>query len=276
MKRKIVSIVLILIFLTITTIVMLKSYSLLGFHTYAREISNPFLQMLSYSGIQFVILLEMIIIVYIFAKISDKESLADIGIKFNKNGLKLFIIGMILAVIAALITWLTFLFIHHPQYSIVHKNYLTFIILIVLAFPASLFQGTMEEIVLRTWILKKLGKISNPITAIIIMGIIFGLLHLLFNTEYTIFSSFNAAIVGWVASYAYFKSKSVWAPAGIHVGWNYFLGVVYGMDFFHVTLNGHRISQFSGAEATVMGCITLLAIGVALYFILKDKKIEMW
>ena len=276
MKKKIIAIISILVFLTITTFAMLKSYSLLGFHTYLREISNPFLQALSYSGIQLIILIEMLIIVYIFAKIFDKESLADIGIKFNKNGLKLFIIGMILAVIAAFITWLTFILIHHPKYSMVHKNLITLIILVVLVFPASLFQGTMEEIIFRTWLIKKLGRISNPIIAIFIVGVLFGLLHLLFNPKYTIFSALNATIFGWIVSYAYFKTKSVWIPAGIHVGWNYFLGIVYGMNFFHVLLNGHRVSQFSGAEATAMGSITLFLIGVIIHIIYRNRKLEIW
>ncbi len=276
MKKKIISVVLILIFLTISTFVMLGSYSLLGFHTYIREISNQYLQLIAIIGIQFIIFIEMIMIVYIFAKVADKESLADVGISFNRNSVNLFGIGLILAIIAALITWITFLLIHNPDYSTVTQSTFKFIALIALLFPASLFQGTMEEIVLRTWILKKLGKVFSPIIAIILVGLIFGLLHFIFNPKYTIFSSLNATFMGWAASYAYFKTKSVWIPAGIHVGWNYFLGIVYGMDFFHVTLNGQRVSQFTGAEATAMGCITMVAVGFTLHFILKGKKIELW
>ncbi len=65
------------------------------------------------------------------------------------------------------------------------------------------------------------------ITSIIISCIIYGIIHYL-NPNATILSSAIIVGFGFLRIYGYFSTKMLWLSMGMHVGWNFFQGPIFG------------------------------------------------
>jgi hypothetical protein len=84
-----------------------------------------------------------------------------------------------------------------------------------------------EEIVFRGYPMQALMKGIGPWPAVIAMSILFGLLHLA-NPDASTLSTLNTVLAGLLLSVAYLKTRSLWLPYGIHLGWNLGLGIILG------------------------------------------------
>jgi membrane protease YdiL (CAAX protease family) len=87
--------------------------------------------------------------------------------------------------------------------------------------------AAQEELVYRGYPLQVLIKGIGPWPAILVMSSAFGLLHL-FNPNATLVGALNTVLAGVMLSLAYLKTRSLWLPYGLHVGWNLGLGFVLG------------------------------------------------
>jgi membrane protease YdiL (CAAX protease family) len=79
-------------------------------------------------------------------------------------------------------------------------------------------------------------------SAIITLSIIFGAVHLR-NPHATLLGAANTALAGAVFAVAYLRTRALWLPFGIHFGWNFSLGTLYGLPVsginnFAVTVQG--------------------------------------
>ena len=131
-----------------------------------------------------------------------------------------------------------------------------------------------EEILFRGYPLQVLMKAIGPWGGVVLLSSVFGLLHAR-NLEATKLSVFNTIIAGVLLSLAYLKTRSLWFPYGIHIGWNLGLAVVLG-----VPMSGLRTASFLtthvsgsqtilgggyGPEDGVLGTVIFLAGAVAVY-----------
>ena len=63
--------------------------------------------------------------------------------------------------------------------------------------------------------------------AVIISSAVFGLLHLA-NPNATWVSAAGIFFAGVFLAYGYIRTKQLWLPIGLHIGWNFFEGVGFG------------------------------------------------
>lgn len=96
------------------------------------------------------------------------------------------------------------------------------ITLVVLTMSAA-----QEELLFRGYPFQVLVKGIGAWPAILIMSIAFGTVHLL-NPNATILGAINTILAGLLLSMAYLKTRSLWLPYGLHLGWNVGLGFVLG------------------------------------------------
>ena len=68
-----------------------------------------------------------------------------------------------------------------------------------------------------------LMKGIGPVPAVLVMSGLFGLLHHL-NPNATWLGTLNVFLAGVLLSAAYLRTRSLWFPFGIHIGWNLGLG----------------------------------------------------
>jgi membrane protease YdiL (CAAX protease family) len=146
---------------------------------------------------------------------------------------------------------------------------------------AALIAGVLEEIVFRGLLFRLCSKILGTWGALLFSAALFGAAHS-FNRGATVSSSIAIAIeAGVLLGAAYAATQRLWVPIGLHIGWNFTEGSVFGMSVsgnnVHVgliqgSLSGPRIltgGQF-GPEASIVAVI--VALVAALYFIRRVAK----
>jgi membrane protease YdiL (CAAX protease family) len=84
-----------------------------------------------------------------------------------------------------------------------------------------------EELLLRGVPLRALSRGTHPAVAVGLTSGVFGALHLL-NPNASLVAAVNVALVGlWFGAVAV-RTGSLWMPFGLHVGWNFAEGVLFG------------------------------------------------
>ena len=114
---------------------------------------------------------------------------------------------------------------------ILREALLTFIFFsLAAAFEELMFRGYAFQTILRDAI--------PPVFPILALSIFFGALHL-GNPDSTIFSTANTILAGIWLSVAYLKTRSLWFPTALHVGWNWTMGMIFGLP-----VSGMKLSKY--------------------------------
>jgi membrane protease YdiL (CAAX protease family) len=144
-----------------------------------------------------------------------------------------------------------------------------------------ILSAAQEELVFRGYPLQVLMKGLGEWPAVWVMSIAFGLVHLL-NPNATMIGALNTMLAGLMLSMAYLKTRSLWLPYGLHLGWNVGLGFVLGyplsgikIDSLWTTLAGGPkwlVGAEYGPEGGLAGTIVFLAAAI---FIRKTGLAEV-
>ena len=143
--------------------------------------------------------------------------------------------------------------------------------------------GIMEEILFRGLLFRLSSKIVGTWGALIFTAGLFGLAHTL-NPGATIGSSVAIALeAGVLLGAAYAATQRLWVPIGLHAGWNFAEGSLFGMTLsgnnmgvglLRGSLSGPRIltgGEF-GPEASIVAVLVCLA--AALFFLWRMVKLQ--
>lgn len=135
--------------------------------------------------------------------------------------------------------------------------------------------AVFEEMLMRAIVFRLLEQVWGTTVAIAISSALFGLAHM-FNPDATVVSTVQIALeAGVLLALAYAVTRNLWFAIGIHMGWNYaqgniFGGFVSGTDVPHsllkTTLTGpdYLTGGAFGLEASVVALIVCLAASVVL------------
>lgn len=88
--------------------------------------------------------------------------------------------------------------------------------------------ATFEEILFRGYPLQTLLRDVRPEIAVSAPSLLFGLGHA-GNPNASELGVFNTVLAGVWLSIAYMKTRRLWLPIGLHTGWNFTMGAVYGL-----------------------------------------------
>lgn len=134
-----------------------------------------------------------------------------------------------------------------------------------------LFGALLEELMFRGYPFQRLVESIGAVGAILVLSALFGAVHLDNPNSGGVLSwgFFNTIAVGVLFSVAYLRSRSLWLPIGMHFGWNFFLGVVFGLpvsglrDFNVLSYSVTRGSKLLtggayGLEASLTGAIVIV------------------
>lgn len=104
--------------------------------------------------------------------------------------------------------------------------------------------GWTEELLSRGYHLQNLADGSNLFWGVLISSSIFALLHLA-NPDASWISTLGILLAGLFLALPYLLTRQLWLSIGLHIGWNFFEGVVFGfpvsgIDTFH--LLNHTVS----------------------------------
>lgn len=108
--------------------------------------------------------------------------------------------------------------------------YLTLGVSLIVYFIGAAF----EEALFRGYIFQTLVRAQLAWLAILLTSAFFASVHL-GNPNAGIFSTINTALAGIWLGVAYLKTRTLWLVFGIHFGWNWFLGSIYGIEVSGLT-----------------------------------------
>ena len=92
-----------------------------------------------------------------------------------------------------------------------------------------LTQSSVEEIMLRSFLLPTIASRLNVVWGLLLSSLLFTCLHV-FNPNVTLLSLINIFLAGLMLGILFLKTKSIWAPIGLHMGWNFLQGSFFGFE----------------------------------------------
>ncbi len=99
----------------------------------------------------------------------------------------------------------------------------------VLALILFALAAAFEELLFRGYPFQTLLRGGVPaLVPIILLSVFFGVVHL-GNPSSTTFSTVNTILAGIWLSVAYLKTRSLWFPTALHLGWNWMMGTFFGL-----------------------------------------------
>jgi uncharacterized protein len=221
--------------------------------------------------------------VYVARRWLDKRSFESLGLKLDGRtlvdilsgiGITFLQMGFIYVLMLGL-GWLTFegFAWQFDPVNVVVGNVITFFIMFV-------FVGWNEELLSRGYHLQTIASGTNLFWGVVISSAVFGLLHL-GNPNATWVSAAGIFFAGVYLAYGYIRTKQLWLPIGLHIGWNFFEGVgfgfpVSGLDIYALTrIRVHGPELWTGgAFGPEAGLIVLpsLALGAFLIYLYTMRR----
>lgn len=213
--------------------------------------------------------------IYVARRWLDNRSFQSLGLQVDRHtlldilaglGITFLQMGLIYIVMSGL-GWLTFegFAWEFEPLSVVIPTVLTFLLLFVLV-------SWNEELLSRGYHLQTIASGTNLFWGVVISSAIFGLLHL-GNPNATWVSVAGIFFAGVFLAYGYIRTRQLWLPIGLHWGWNFFEGVVFGfpvsgLDIYaltRITVTG-PVAWTGGEFGPEAGLIVLpaLALGALL------------
>jgi membrane protease YdiL (CAAX protease family) len=215
--------------------------------------------------------------VYIARRWLDKRSFESLGLKLSGQtlldilagiGITFVQMGFIYVVMLG-VGWLTFKGFawQFDPISTVISGVLTFLIAFILV-------GWNEELLSRGYHLQTIASGLNLFWGVVISSAVFGLLHL-GNPNATWVSAAGIFFAGVYLAYGYIRTKQLWLSIGLHIGWNFFEGVVFGfpvsgLDIYPLLrINVHGPELWTGGafgpEAGLIVLPSLIVGGILIY-----------
>lgn len=149
-----------------------------------------------------------------------------------------------------------------------------------------LLSGVLEEMVFRGFLFRLFSKITGTWGALLLTAALFGAAHA-GNRGATAWSSVAIAMeAGILLGAAYAATGRLWLPIGLHAGWNFCEGSIFGMAVSGNTmrpglivgsLSGHPslTGGAFGPEASIVAVVLCFAVAVAfLWWTVKAKRVE--
>ena len=90
-------------------------------------------------------------------------------------------------------------------------------------------QASVEEFMIRSFLLPTIAHRLNIPIAIFLTSFIFTILHGA-NPNVSFISLMNIFIAGILLGVLYIRYGRIWAPIGLHIGWNFFQGSFFGFE----------------------------------------------
>jgi membrane protease YdiL (CAAX protease family) len=111
-----------------------------------------------------------------------------------------------------------------------------------------IFPGFFEEVMVRGIVFRITEESLGTWIALVISGLLFGLLHLL-NPGATLVAALCIALeAGVLLAAAYIITRRLWLPIGMHFAWNLTQGSVYGVAVSGIAVRGMLKSSLKGPE----------------------------
>jgi len=215
----------------------------------------------------------------------DKRSFASLGLVWNRRAARdllagIGITGLIMSLIyaaEAAMGWLRFdeFAWQSDAPSAIAGNLLLYLVIYLAV-------GWQEELLCRGYWLQNLTEGLGAGWGVLISSCIFALLHA-FNPNSSPAAVFLLIASGLFLACGYLRTRQLWLPIGLHIGWNFFEGPVFGFGvsgtspfrLITQTPTGPELLTGGafGPEAGLIVMPALLVGGALIYWYTRENKI---
>ena len=188
--------------------------------------------------------------IYIARRWLDKMSFESLGLKLSQQALVDVLVGIGITVVQMGLIfvamfglgWLTF-----EGFAWEFDPITTVITGVLTFFIGFIFVGWNEELLSRGYHLQTIASGTNLFWGVIISSAVFGILHL-GNPGATWVSTAGIFFAGIYLAYGYIRTKQLWLPIGLHIGWNFCEGVVFGFPVSGLDIYALTRIEVTGPE----------------------------
>ena len=190
---------------------------------------------------QFISLVMITTAVFFTRHFVDRQPLVSLGLKRNKQAVTDVLMGILItffmfALIFTIELSLGWLKIEGFSWQVESAS--TFVTSLLLWLAIFLIVGWQEELLSRGYILQNLTSGLNLFWGVLISSSIFAVMHR-GNPGATWSSTIGILLAGLFLALPYILTRQLWISIGLHIGWNFFEGVVFGFPVsgnstFHV------------------------------------------
>ncbi len=170
--------------------------------------------------------------VIITRRFVDKRPFTKLGLRVNSNAIKDLLFGF--AITAAMmgliyliewtLGWLTF-----DGFAWEFQSPGRVVREVLLMLAVYILVGWQEELVSRGYWLQNIEEGLNLDWAVFISSLFFSVAHY-GNPGFDWAPLLGLLISGYFLAYAYIRTRSLWLPIGLHIGWNFFEGTIFGFQ----------------------------------------------
>jgi membrane protease YdiL (CAAX protease family) len=130
-----------------------------------------------------------------------------------------------------------------------------------------------EELIFRGYQLQNLIESLDLTKGLILSSLFFTLAHVL-NPHSSLISTLGIFVSGLFLAFGWVRTQQLWLPIGLHIGWNFFEGVIFGFPVSGTEtfrLINHNISGptlFTGGDfGPEAGLVLLPALALGVFLI---------
>lgn len=208
----------------------------------------------------------------------DRRSFVSLGLKLDTTTLPDLLLGLFIpAILMGLIFlvewalgWLTF-----EGFAWQRLGFSEVIAGLLNSLVIFLVVAISEELLSRGYHLQNLTDGLNLFWGLVLSSAIFAVLHL-GNPESSLVAVLGLICAGLFLAFGWLRTRQLWLPIGLHLGWNFFEGTIFGfpvsgLETFHLIEHSTSGPVFitGGAFGPEAGLIILpaLALGVGLMIV---------
>lgn len=175
--------------------------------------------------------------IYYARRFLDRRSFFSLGLSWNSLAVKDLIFGFLLTgLIMGLIYfiegkagWLYF-----EGFNWDSTSFTKGILGIVVMFILFILVGLHEELLYRGYVLQNLADGINLFWGFLISSLVFSLNHYA-NPSFSIWAFMGLFISGLFLAFPYLRTRQLWLSFGLHIGWNFFEGTIFGFQVSGLT-----------------------------------------
>ncbi len=173
-------------------------------------------------------LLSVLLVTGLFCRYIDQCPLEWIGLRADYDSIILFIEGVSIAVAAVTVL---FLIGHSIGWFKIERSTITRNQVPAFCGGACDFSlaAVFEEIAIRGYVFSLLMQAKGPVVAVVGSACVFSMLHMIKHPRIPLIFTINAFMFGIITAQARLVTGSLWAPIGLHFGWNLAQGPIFGL-----------------------------------------------
>ncbi len=219
-------------------------------------------------------------IVCVFYMITfGKRTLPSLGMTNNFS--REYLLGWLMATVTLLILWAINIvagaisFIINPNFDLM---------VFILLFVGFIFQGFMEEFLLRGLIFTQFSIRFGVLMGVIYNSLIFSFGHV-GNADASFISVANTFLIGVLFSLMYYYHDNIWLVSAFHSGWNFILGPVLGIvvsgfrlpTTLLLSVSNESMTSLNGGayglEASFLVTVAIIIMIFIYGYFIKGKKV---